>query len=169
LEDAKKDKMRTYASSIASNAIKVHMYGGVFTLAKHYSFDVGLYDSRYNLLYGNELNNIDFSKVYYELNNCFYIIDQSAQMHMGIKYIVIKDNSIAEEIIGLKYKLAIITIIAMLFIAIIGYFLSRLFLQPIAAERQRLDNFIKDTTHELNTPIAALLMSVSSLKDEEKE
>ena len=57
----------------------------------------------------------------------------------------------------------------MFFISIIGYFLSRLFLKPIASEREKLDNFIKDTTHELNTPISALLMSTSALKESDKK
>jgi two-component system OmpR family sensor kinase len=46
----------------------------------------------------------------------------------------------------------------------VGYFLSKLFLRPIANEREKLDTFIKNTTHELNTPITALLMSIQSLK-----
>ena len=31
-------------------------------------------------------------------------------------------------------------------------------MKPIENERKRLDNFIKDTTHELNTPITALMI-----------
>ena len=44
-------------------------------------------------------------------------------------------------------------------LALIGFYLARLFLKPIKDEREKLNNFIKDTTHELNTPISAILMS----------
>ncbi|NQY19785.1 MAG: hypothetical protein HRT40_00515 [Campylobacteraceae bacterium] len=47
--------------------------------------------------------------------------------------------------------------------------MSRLFVQPIKEERIRLDNFIKDTTHELNTPITAILMSCESNNLSEKQ
>jgi two-component system OmpR family sensor kinase len=47
---------------------------------------------------------------------------------------------------------------------IVGYFLGRLFLRPVREQIESLDNFISDTTHELNTPISAILMTIQSLK-----
>ena len=41
-------------------------------------------------------------------------------------------------------------------------YLAKLFIKPIKEEREKLNNFIKDTTHELNTPISAILMSTES-------
>ena len=46
----------------------------------------------------------------------------------------------------------------------VGYFLGRLFLQPVRELIESLDKFISDTTHELNTPISAILMTIQSLK-----
>jgi len=42
-------------------------------------------------------------------------------------------------------------------------------IKPIKYERERLNNFIKDTTHELNTPITALIMSSSSENISQKQ
>ena len=50
---------------------------------------------------------------------------------------------------------------------IVGYFLGRLFLRPVREQIESLDNFISDTTHELNTPISAILMTIQSLKEVE--
>jgi two-component system OmpR family sensor kinase len=50
---------------------------------------------------------------------------------------------------------------------IVGYFLGRLFLQPVREQIESLDRFISDTTHELNTPISAILMTIQSIKDVE--
>jgi two-component system OmpR family sensor kinase len=44
---------------------------------------------------------------------------------------------------------------------IFGFYLTKLFIKPIIQQRIKLNNFIKDTTHELNTPITALMMSVN--------
>jgi len=53
-------------------------------------------------------------------------------------------------------------IVIYIIIGIIGYFLAKLFIKPIQLKRIQLDNFIKDSTHELNTPITALILSVNS-------
>jgi len=50
---------------------------------------------------------------------------------------------------------------------VVGYFLGRLFLKPVREQIESLDNFISDTTHELNTPISAILMTIQSLKEVE--
>jgi two-component system OmpR family sensor kinase len=49
-------------------------------------------------------------------------------------------------------------------IIIIAVFLSYMFLKPIKEKMQEIENFVKDTTHELNTPITALMMSTSRAK-----
>lgn len=45
----------------------------------------------------------------------------------------------------------------------IGIVLSRLFLKPMKSAVALLDDFIKDTTHELNTPITAILTNLEQL------
>jgi two-component system OmpR family sensor kinase len=167
--DMQKDKMRTYGAELAFKAIKAHMTSTPFLYINSTKFKIAMYSNRKNILYGEEIEDIEFDYPIYLKGDALYVIDQSAQQHLGIKYIVLKDTTIFEEIEGLKYKVIIYTLIALFFVGVVGYFLGRLFLKPIANERERLDKFIKDTTHELNTPISALLMSVSSLKDEDSK
>ena len=45
----------------------------------------------------------------------------------------------------------------------VGYFIAKLFLKPMRESIQMLDRFIKDTTHELNTPIAAILSNIQRI------
>jgi two-component system OmpR family sensor kinase len=49
-------------------------------------------------------------------------------------------------------------------IIIISVLLSAMFLRPIKDKMQEIEEFVKDTTHELNTPITALMMSTSRAK-----
>ena len=51
--------------------------------------------------------------------------------------------------------------------ALIGFTLSRLFLRPMNEAIALLDDFIKDTTHELNTPVSAILTNVEALGESE--
>lgn len=81
----------------------------------------------------------------------------------GIKYLVYetKDD-------GLWFSSAIRDIItygAALLVALIsvGMYLMRLFLRPMKESIELLDNFIKDTTHELNTPVAAIIANIETI------
>ncbi len=55
-------------------------------------------------------------------------------------------------------------------LSLLGYYLSRLFLRPMKEAIALLDDFIKDTTHELNTPVSAIVSNIemvdTSLLDE---
>ena len=69
------------------------------------------------------------------------------------------------KIISLQKKIGLVFLLAYGLIALAGWYLAKLFLKPIRSEREKLNHFIKDTTHERNTPISAILMS---LEDESK-
>lgn len=55
--------------------------------------------------------------------------------------------------------------ILLVVLGIIGFFLSRMFLRPMNEAIALLDDFIKDTTHELNTPVSAILTNIESLHE----
>ncbi len=46
---------------------------------------------------------------------------------------------------------------------LIGFWLSKLFLRPMKSAVELLDRFIKDTTHELNTPVTAIVTNIERL------
>lgn len=49
--------------------------------------------------------------------------------------------------------------------ALIGFTLSRMFLRPMNDAIALLDDFIKDTTHELNTPVSAIVTNIEALHE----
>ncbi len=52
---------------------------------------------------------------------------------------------------------------AFAFITLVGIYLVKLFLRPMRESLALLDNFIKDTTHELNTPVAAIVANIETI------
>jgi len=52
-----------------------------------------------------------------------------------------------------------------LILSLVGFGLSRLLLSPMNEAIALLDDFIKDTTHELNTPVSAILTNIESLNE----
>ena len=49
---------------------------------------------------------------------------------------------------------------------LVGFYLSKLFLRPMKEAIALLDDFIKDTTHELNTPVSAIVSNIEMIETE---
>ncbi len=90
------------------------------------------------------------------------ITDKSSFGHLGVDAIVLEESGFGGKVSRLRRETLLLLAAAYLVIALVGYFLARLFIRPIQMRRQALDDFIKESTHELNTPISALLMSVDA-------
>lgn len=85
---------------------------------------------------------------------------------VGVAFIVVTgDEEDSAQKLKIQVMIALVMVVASLFVGIVGYFLSRLLLHPIKARIEKLNRFIKDSSHELNTPLSALMMSVSTLKN----
>jgi len=50
---------------------------------------------------------------------------------------------------------------------LMGFLLSKLFIRPMKEAVVLLDNFIKDTTHELNTPVATIMSNIEMLDEKD--
>ncbi|PAF45225.1 HAMP domain-containing sensor histidine kinase [Helicobacter sp. 11S02596-1] len=77
--------------------------------------------------------------------------------------IVMKGDAITPEIWGLRVKTAGFLLLCLLGVGLIAYFLLKLSLKPLQDKITFLDRFIKDTTHEINTPVSVILMSIERL------
>ena len=112
----------------------------------------------------NDNYEIDFSKNLYENSAYNYFITTIDEENIVIKYIVMESCQVASDKNNIKVLIIIKLIISSLFIACIGYLLSKILLNPARKRVESMDKFIKDSAHELNTPISVLMTSVSMLK-----
>ncbi len=159
-------KMQINASKLSSNIIKAHMQQLPLKksdLSVDKGFDFGLYDKDKKPLITDITHKIDFSKKrYIAKSGNLGLIDDGVSGHLGIYYIVIEENSFRDLVNSLLKKSITIFSLVYLVLALIGYFLAKIFIKPIQNQREKLNSFVRDSTHELNTPITALLMSVNS-------
>lgn len=107
---------------------------------------------------------IRFNKEAYETNTHTFHILELNKKEIPIKYIIIETKQGILDKIELKHMIWIILVIGTMIITFVGYLLSNLLLRPIKEKVAHMDKFIKDSAHELNTPISVLRTSVSMLK-----
>ena len=160
--DLVKSNMQNIVSKVSNEIIISHMLDVEFNrdiYLNNQNYKISFYDKDKNLLFGNLYEKLNFEQNFYNDEEKLIIVDSSTVGHLGIWYIALKDNSLKEKISNLKLNIFLIFLIFYTIIAIVSWSLAKLFLKPIKNERERLNNFIKDTTHELNTPISAIIMS----------
>ena len=163
------DKTRVYlqmsANKLSSKIIYAHMMKKTFSfkeILNNHEETIGFYDNNNQPIVSNIKREIKFSKLFYKEGNKMILVDKSAFGHLGVESIVIEKDGIESFIKELQYRIVVALLLTYLLLGIIGYFLAKLFIKPIQLKRIQLDNFIKDSTHELNTPITALMLSVNS-------
>ncbi|MBT0742768.1 sensor histidine kinase [Campylobacter lari] len=78
--------------------------------------------------------------------------------------VLVQGDDISKELGFIRFKVALAMVFSLIFVSIMGYLILKFALKPLEMRIRFLNNFIKDTTHEINTPISAILMSVESLE-----
>lgn len=154
--------MQNIASKISASIIYAHLSGQTINttnIAKSIEYDYALYDINHIKLAGTINHSFTLTKRIQEVDGSYILVDSSPRGHLGVYHIAIKENILDEKINTLIENLIFYFVIIYSIITLIGYYLANLFINPIINERKKLNNFIKDTTHELNTPISAILMS----------
>ena len=121
-------------------------------------FNVVLLDKGKKPLFSNVNSQIS------DLDTARYTFHELSSPINEVAYIVVDEKKSEQEIFKLNFIIALSILISSIFVGIEGYFLSRFLLKPVHSRIDKLNKFIKDSSHELNTPIAALMMSVSNLK-----
>lgn len=129
-----------------------------------------LFDENKKLIYSyiEGVNFVNLEKKFYESDIYHFYIEKLDEDMIPIKYIVIETCQGIEDRDGLKVYVVIALILSAIFVGFIAYFLARILLKPVREKVEHMDNFIKDSAHELNTPVSVLMTSVSMLKKGKK-
>ncbi len=135
-------------------------------------FNSAIYDSDRNLIFSTlDEAKVKLDEITYTTNKHIHYIKEPESYYLGAKYVLLEiadDNIWFEEI---KNKIIIFFVLGFSASLVLGYFLLKLFLKPMRDSLHLLDRFIKDTTHELNTPISAIITNIEmidleNIKDE---
>ncbi|WP_104749640.1 sensor histidine kinase [Helicobacter cynogastricus] len=121
---------------------------------------------RHNLLGGTSFVFFGHPKnlpLFLQKDEDFYLVDNKAFGHLGVATIILQRPKPANLFTALYRSILLVLLGVFVCVGLMAYFLTKLFLKPINDEIKRLDRFSKDIAHELNTPIATLLISAKEL------
>ena len=139
------------------NFSKTHIYPTDKTVR------TAIYDSDRVKIFSLLKTKPDLNKVLYEKNGQIHFIKEPEEYYLGAKYIVFEKSDDKRWLIKFYKRVLLYGIPLFILIIIVGYFLMRLFLKPMRDTLLLLDRFIKDTTHELNTPVSAILANIETI------
>lgn len=126
-----------------------------------------LFDKDKKLIYSyldGDKELVDFEKKFYETSHFHFYIEELNEPNIPIKYIVMETCDGITSRDNLKIYTVIALVLSAVFVGFIAYFLARILLKPVREKVKHMDDFIKDSAHELNTPVSVLTTSVSMLK-----
>ncbi len=146
---------------------KACMYDRNFTFdpVRYEPLHVGLFDQNHTPVASSlHYHDTAFDRTLDRTPERIQMVKQLQQPVLHVRYIVSEDTRMPAQMHRLKLLIGVTILFSLLFVALIGYLLSRLLLKPVKSQVAALNRFIKDSTHEINTPVTALLMSVSALR-----
>lgn len=80
--------------------------------------------------------------------------------------LLIKKNTKKEDILLFKKKLLILLFIIFLLSLVVAYILIKTIIKPLEENAKKLDDFLKDTTHEIKAPLSIMNMSIETMEKE---
>ena len=127
-------------------------------------FRSAIYDIERSKIFSTLINqNIHFNKVFYRKDGLIRFMMYLDDYYLGAKYLFIEIDEDKEWFSAVMMEISILGTIILIVLGIFGLFFVNLFLRPMKNSIMLLDDFIKDTTHELNTPISAILANVEMM------
>jgi len=153
-------QMRYKAMSINARLEYYHTHQSEQFTFYEDGFDIALYDNERKLIASTFIDDsIDFSKLFYTDDINYYLVETLYKEYLGVKYIVIKKPIEANSLNSVIEEMVIVTLYGFAFIVFIALLLAKIMLAPIKRSISSLTKFMKDATHEMNTPISTILMS----------
>jgi two-component system OmpR family sensor kinase len=105
----------------------------------------------------------NLNEVIYQSGEYIHLVKVLDDYYVGAKYLVIEVPVDTGWVGGVMRQIVFYGVPLLLLLVLFGIFLSRLFVKPMRHSIMLLDRFIKDTTHELNTPLSAILTNIEMI------
>ncbi len=109
---------------------------------------------------------IAFDKEIYIIGDKIHFIKTLDTYYLGAKYLILEVENSGAWLENFWRDVILYGLVAFVLFMLLGLYLAKLFVKPMRNSMVLLDRFIKDTTHELNTPLTAILANIEMMDQE---
>ena len=161
----KRQTLQNYSNTHIANLKELHINIDKSDIyPRDERFNSAIYDSSKKKIFSTLLmNDVKLDEVIYLKDGYIHLIKEPESYYLGSKYIIVEIEDDNIWFTNIKYKMLFWFLFSFILLLFVGYFIAKLFLKPMRESIEMLDRFIKDTTHELNTPIAAILSNIQMI------
>ena len=161
----KRQTLQNYSNTQIANLKELHINIDKSDIyPRDERFNSAIYDSSKKKIFSTLLmGDVKLDEVIYLKDGYIHLIKEPESYYLGSKYVIVEIEDDNIWFLNIKYKMLFWFLFSFILLLFVGYFIAKLFLKPMRESIQMLDRFIKDTTHELNTPIAAILSNIQMI------
>jgi signal transduction histidine kinase len=131
-----------------------------FEYPRFRTFESGLYDKNFKAIFSLLKSKVKYFKSGYHVdndNNTFLIIKLPKEKYFNARYLIVS-NKLSYDII--YEKIFMILLIVSVLIFILSLYFLQTFAKPFKRINETLDSFIKDSIHEINTPLSIINFNI---------
>ena len=167
IRDRVLSNLRMTAMTIAASAVDAQMRGTPFKIPESIGCDYLLVGSDGKPKQGCIAEAVDLNKEFMIRDGCAYYVDRSVRGHLGIEAVVVRDCTYGAQIAACGRRVVLTALVVYGFLVLVGWYLGRLFLKPMREKIEAMDRFVKDSTHELNTPVTTMLLALQKIRPDD--
>ena len=120
-----------------------------------------IYDVDKQYIFGTYPKEFSFDK---NQKRVLYYKGKIEPYYLGAAYMLISKPINYAPIHRLQKNILFFMLIAGIMFSVLGYYLGLLFVAPMRESLNSMNQFIQDTTHELNTPISTILTNIEMIE-----
>ena len=130
-----------------------------FEYPRFKTFESGLYDEKFQPLFTLIRTPIKYFKhgYYIDGNEAYLVVKLPKARYFGASYLILHNTisyaSVYEKVLLILFSIAIL-------VFILSVYFLKTFARPFQKMNKQLDNFIKDSMHEINTPLSIINVNI---------
>ena len=156
IDDAKvKLSLENQAKYVIYSMQKYDNADKVYHFPRYKAYKTALYDDKYNVIFSTlDFEPSSFAEGFHKKGKYhYYIYPLPKDYYFGASYLLVSTKHMANQI---YYFTALVMISIVLLLFLFSFLLLKNFSKPFEKLNQQLDNFIKDSMHEINTPLSII-------------